>query len=155
MKKSAGILLYRKNNNGIELLLVHPGGPYYIGKDDGCWSIPKGEINQEDKDYLATAKREFFEELGVNIDGHFIALNPVKQSNHKTIYIFVMEKDINIDKINSNCFEMEYPVGSNNYQQFPEIDKAKWFDIDIAKRKILKGQINVIDQLLKIINNRI
>ena len=147
-KKSAGLLLYRGRNSTLEVFLVHPGGPFWAKKDEGAWSIPKGEI-AEDEDPLPAAKREFYEETGVQIDGQFIALTPVKQAGGKTVYAWAVEADCDAGAIKSNTFSMEWPPRSGKKQEFPEADRASWFSLDEAKKKILKGQLNFMDELLR------
>jgi len=146
MKKSAGILVYRKKRKEIEYLLVHPGGPFYKNKDLHSWSIPKGEY-EVDEDAFEAARREFFEETGFGIDGNFIALKKVKQNGGKTVDTWAVEANIDSSKIESNTFELEWPPKSGKYQKFPEIDRAEWFDYEEARNKILKGQIPVLDEL--------
>ena len=145
-KKSAGLLLYRKHNSTLEVFLVHPGGPFWAKKDDGAWSIPKGEI-AEDEDPLATAKREFYEETGVQIGGDFVALTPVKQAGGKTVYAWAIEADCDAAAIKSNMFSIEWPPRSGKRQEFPEVDRASWFSFDEAKKKILKGQLGLLEEL--------
>ena len=141
--KSAGILFYRFENKVLQVLLVHPGGPYWIGKEKGAWSIPKGEF-QNDEDPLHAAKRETFEEIGINIDAlpntlsSLILLKPVKQKSGKIILAWAAKADVNISKIKSNDFEIEWPPKSGNRKSFPEVDQAKWMDLEEAKEKILK-----------------
>ncbi|MGZ4034172.1 MAG: NUDIX domain-containing protein, partial [Bacteroidia bacterium] len=134
-KKSAGILLFRfNNNNSPEVFLVHPGGPFWSKKDIGAWSIPKGEFDNEAP--LEAAKRDFEEETGVTVDGKFIELSPLKQKSGKIIYAWALPGDIDATKIESNLFELEWPYKSGNKKWFPEIDKAEWFSITEAKEKI-------------------
>jgi predicted NUDIX family NTP pyrophosphohydrolase len=151
MKRSAGILMY-KFNKGLEVFLVHPGGPYWKNKEEGTWSIPKGEYN-EDEEPLAAAKREFEEEVGVPITGKFIALEPVKQNALKIVSAWALEGDIDADNIKSNTFPMEWPPKSGKMIDVPEVDKAGWFNIEEARKKLLPGQVGLIDQLEKIINH--
>jgi len=153
VKHSAGILLYRFREEILEVFLVHPGGPFWAKKDFSSWSIPKGEFTDEDP--LTAAKREFSEETGITIDGEFVYLGTLKQSSEKIVYAWAHEGDYNISSVKSNTFSMEWPPGSGKYQEFPEIDKAGWFSIDEARKKILKGQEGFIDELLKILNIKI
>lgn len=146
MKKSAGILLYRKNGSHTEFLLVHPGGPFWKNKDDGVWSIPKGEFTDEE-DALDAAKREFKEETGYSCNGTFIELSPVKLKSGKLVYAWGLEKDIDPARIKSNLFEMEWPPKSGKQQSFPEIDRADWFTAAGAKQKINPAQASIIDEL--------
>lgn len=152
--KSAGILLYRlPEKNHMEVLLVHPGGPYFKNKDLGSWSIPKGLIDEQEEPLLA-AKREFFEELGQEIPGgKLIELTPVKQKAGKTIYAWAAEGDINVAGFRSNIFRMEYPYKSGKWIEVPENDKAEWFDTTIAKKKINPAQSALIEELLTILQN--
>ena len=150
MKKSAGILLFRKNKKQLEVLLVHPGGPFWKNKDDGAWSIPKGEFN-EDEDALDAAKREFEEETGFSCNGDFIKLSAVKLKSGKMVYAWALEKDLDAAAIKSNAFEMEWPPKSGKQQSFPEIDKAQWFSAPEARQKINTSQAGLIDELAALI----
>jgi predicted NUDIX family NTP pyrophosphohydrolase len=145
-KKSAGLLLYRRQNSALEVFLVHPGGPFWAKKDDGAWSIPKGEI-ADDEDPLKAAKREFFEETGFQVDGNFIALTPVKQAGGKWVYAWAIEGDCDAGSIKSNTFSLEWPPRSGNKKEFPEVDRAAWFPLELAKQKILKGQLSLLEEL--------
>jgi predicted NUDIX family NTP pyrophosphohydrolase len=145
-KQSAGILLYRKNNDQLQVFLVHPGGPFFKNKDLGAWSIPKGEF-LPDEDALAAAKREFMEETGQLAEGEFIPLEPVYLKSGKKVYAWAIEGDINHEVIVSNLFEMEWPPRSGKMQSFPEIDRAAWFTVDEAKEKINVGQVGLIESL--------
>ena len=147
MKKSAGILLYRIIKKKMEVLLVHPGGPFFKNKDEGAWSIPKGEFTDEE-DALAAARREFEEETGFSCAGNFIELTPVKLKSGKIVNAWALEKNIDADKIKSNDFEMEWPPKSKKMQRFPEIDKGAWFSISDAKIKINLSQAALIDELV-------
>ena len=147
-KKSAGLLVYRLRNGNLEVLLVHPGGPFWAKKDEGAWSIPKGEMT-EDEDPLKAAKREFFEETGFQIDGNFIALTPVKQAGGKWVYAWAVEGDCDAESIKSNTFSMEWPPRSGKRKEFPEVDRAAWFTLDQAKQKILKGQLSLLEELCR------
>lgn len=144
-KQSAGISLFRKNDDMLQVFLVHPGGPFFKNKDLGSWSIPKGEFSDEDA--LTTAKREFLEETGQPIEGNFIALTPVTLKSGKNIYAWAVEGDIDHEIIVSNLFEIEWPPKSGKKQFFPEIDRAAWFDIETAKLKINTGQVGLIEEL--------
>ena len=147
-KQSAGILLYRFMNKQMEIFLVHPGGPFFRNKDDGIWSIPKGEF-LDDEDALVAAKREFLEETGQPIDGEFIQLEPITQKGGKKVFAWAVEGDIDHETITSNTFEMEWPPRSGKKQSFPEIDKAAWFEVETAKVKINMAQVGLIEDLLK------
>ncbi|HEY2582677.1 MAG TPA: NUDIX domain-containing protein [Mucilaginibacter sp.] len=149
-KQSAGILLFRKKEELLQVFLVHPGGPFFKNKDLGSWSIPKGEF-LEDEDALVAAKREFLEETGQLVDGNFISLNPVTLQSGKKIYAWAVEGDIDHEVIVSNMFEMEWPPKSGRKQSFPEIDRASWFDVEAAKLKINSGQVGLIEGLLEIV----
>jgi predicted NUDIX family NTP pyrophosphohydrolase len=149
-KQSAGILLYRKINNQLQVFLVHPGGPFFKNKDIGAWSIPKGEF-LDDEDALVAAKREFKEETGQAIEGNFIQLKPVTLKSDKIVYAWAIEGDINHETTFSNLFEMEWPPKSGKKQSFPEIDRAGWFDQDEAKLKINGAQAAFIENLLLVV----
>ena len=147
-KKSAGILLYRIKNKILEVLLVHPGGPFWIKKDAGAWTIPKGELNENEEPFDA-AIREMKEETGIVLIGDFIALAPVKQKGGKLVYAWANEHDVDPSEIKSNEFEIEWPPKSGKKKLFPEIDKADWFDIKTAKEKMNAGQLPFIEELIK------
>src|ERR1035437_4189731 len=149
-KKSGGIILYRFRNSKFEVLLVHPGGPFWVKKDLGAWSIPKGEF-EEDEDPLAAAKREFKEELGVAVSGEFAAMTPVKQKNNKLVYAYAINRDLDVSSIKSNTFEIEWPPKSGKHQEFPEVDKAEWFEFQTAKQKINEAQGEILEELLRMI----
>jgi len=151
LKKSAGILLYRLTNQILEVLLVHPGGPFWAKKDLGAWSIPKGEFS-DDEEPLAAAIREFHEETGTELNGNFISMTPVKQRNGKIVYSFALEQDFDTSKIKSNTFAMEWPPKSGNQQEFPEIDRAEWFDFNTSKQKLNQHQAAIIDELAARLN---
>jgi predicted NUDIX family NTP pyrophosphohydrolase len=151
-KQSAGILLYQLKENELQFFLVHPGGPFWKNKDDGAWSVPKGEFN-EDEDALTAARREFEEETGKAIDGHFIRLNPIKQKSGKTVQAWAVEGDIDEHRIISNTFMLEWPPKSGKMMMVPEIDKAAWFDTETAKQKINPAQAALIDELVKLIKD--
>lgn len=146
MKQSAGVLLYRFNNKEPEFFLVHPGGPFWMKKDAGAWSIPKGEFT-ENEDPLDAAKREFFEETGITISGSFRPLRTIRQKDGKLVYAWALEKDIDTALVKSNMFELEWPPKSQKLQQFPEIDKAAWFPVGVAKEKILLSQLPLLEEL--------
>ena len=146
MKKSAGILLFKRAHSGILVLLVHPGGPFWKNKDAGSWSVPKGEFTDEE-DPLDAAIREFEEETGTHVDGEFTPLTPVKLKSGKVIYAWACEQDLDTDSISSNEFEMEWPPKSGLLKSFPEVDRAEWFPIDMALQKITAAQGNLIVEL--------
>jgi len=145
-KRSAGLLLYRMVHGSIDVFLVHPGGPYWVGKDDGAWSIPKGELD-DGEDPLDAAKREFLEETGIVASGPFEPLNTIRQTGGKVVYAWAVQLDLNAALVESNTFSMEWPRGSGRIREFPEIDRADWFKLDLAKRKILKSQLDLLYQL--------
>jgi len=145
--QSAGILMYRQKNGQLEVLLVHPGGPFFKNKDAGTWSIPKGEF-LSDEEPLTAAKREFMEETGSAVDGDFIPLNPVKLKSGKIIYAWAIEGDIDHENIFSNLFEMEWPPKSGKKQSFPEVDRAGWFYAEEAILKINTAQAALVAELL-------
>jgi predicted NUDIX family NTP pyrophosphohydrolase len=145
-KKSAGLVLYRQVVGSLEVFLVHPGGPFWAKKEDASWSIPKGEI-AEGEDALEAAKREFQEETGFAVNGAFEALEPVKQAGGKIVYAWSLAGDIDASAIQSNTFSMEWPPRSGKTQEFAEVDRGAWFDLMEARRKIVKGQIPLLEQL--------
>jgi predicted NUDIX family NTP pyrophosphohydrolase len=145
-KQSAGLLLFRKTSADIEVLLVHPGGPFWAKKDAGAWSIPKGEFGPGEYP-LAAAKREFAEETGASPSGDTIALAPVRQSGGKLVYAWAMNADFDPAALKSNTFSLEWPPKSGRRREFPEVDRAAWFPLEEAQRKILKGQTPLIEQL--------
>ena len=146
-KKSAGVLAYRRTKeSGVEVFLVHPGGPYWAKKDIGSWTIPKGEFDEEDP--LDAAVREFAEETGQSVSGDFIPLPMVKQPSGKVIYAFLVEAEPDVTKIQSNTFEIEWPPKSGSRQSFPEVDKAEWFTVREAHAKIIKGQRPILEALV-------
>jgi predicted NUDIX family NTP pyrophosphohydrolase len=146
-RQSAGILLYKRTGNGgVRVFLVHPGGPLWAKKDDGAWSIPKGEY-EAGEEPLAAARREFAEETGSAIDGNFVALQPLKQPSGKTVCAWAVEGDIDASGIRSNVFTLEWPPRSGRFAQYPEVDRAEWFPLDTARARILRGQAGFLDQL--------
>ncbi|MBN1184072.1 MAG: NUDIX domain-containing protein [Bacteroidales bacterium] len=151
-KKSAGILLYRVIDSELEVLLVHPGGPFWSEKDLGSWSIPKGEFSDNETP-LEAAKREFQEETGIALTGDFIELKPVIQKGGKTVFCFACEGDIDPKTIKSNTFEIEWPPKSERTASFPEIDRGEWFNIEQAKLKINGSQAALIDELIGKLKN--
>ncbi len=146
MKKSAGILLYRFQNQELEVFLVHPGGPFWKNKDAGAWSIPKGEFS-DDEEPLNAAIREFKEETGKEISGKFIELTARKQKAGKLIYAWAVEGDIDATTIQSNRFKMQWPPNSGKWQTVPEVDKGAWFCIKEAMQKINTAQGALINEL--------
>jgi predicted NUDIX family NTP pyrophosphohydrolase len=150
MRKSAGILMYRRKEKHIEVFLIHPGGPFWKGKDTGAWSIPKGEYTSEDP--LAAAKREFEEETGHKAEGTFLELATIQQKGGKLVKTWAVEGDIDPDKIISNTFQQEWPYKSGRMQTFPEVDMAGWFGAEEARKKINEAQVALIDDLLMKLN---
>lgn len=146
-KLSAGLLLYRRRGESVEVLLVHPGGPFWMKKDAGAWSIPKGEAEPQE-DLLAAAVREVREETGFVVDGPFEALAPVKQSG-KVVHAWAVQFDGNARAIVSNTFSIEYPPRSGRLREFPEIDKADWFDHAAAQEKILQSQRPMLEEFFE------
>lgn len=145
-KTSAGILLYRSASERLEVFLVHPGGPFWARKDQGAWSIPKGEIAAGEEP-LAAARREFAEETGLRVDGDAIALTPIRQKGGKMVHAFALAGDVDPAAISSNRFAIEWPPRSGRQQEFPEIDRAGWFDLAAAREKLLEGQRALLDEL--------
>jgi predicted NUDIX family NTP pyrophosphohydrolase len=145
-RQSAGLLVYRQRAGTIEVFLVHPGGPFWRGKDAGAWSIPKGEF-APGEDPLSAAQREFQEETGQKVSGQFTPLAPIRQRGGKTVYAWQIEADVDATNILSNKFSMEWPPQSGQFQDFPEIDQAGWFTIDTAAEKIITGQRALLDEL--------
>jgi predicted NUDIX family NTP pyrophosphohydrolase len=147
-KRSAGILMYRRGVHGLEILLVHPGGPFWARKDSGAWSIPKGEYSEGD-DPLATAVREFAEETGTHPVGEFRPLGELTQPGRKIVTAFAVEGDFDPATLKSNTFELEWPPKSGRKATFPEVDRAEWFSLEKAREKILQGQREFITRLLE------
>jgi predicted NUDIX family NTP pyrophosphohydrolase len=152
---SAGLLMFRRKPcpersrriDTVEFLLVHPGGPFWKNKDEGAWSIPKGEA-QPGEDLLRRARIEFEEELGLKASGNFIALNSIQQKGGKTVHAWAFEGDLpELFELKSNTFESEYPPRSGKFQEFPEVDRAEFFPEEIARRKINPAQIPFFDRL--------
>ncbi len=146
MKRSAGILLYRRRGDEVEVFLAHPGGPFWAKKDAGAWTIPKGEIG-DGEDPLEAAKREFAEEIGIRIEGVFVALDLVRQKSGKVVLAWAVEGDCDPAKLHSNVFSMEWPPKSGKQMEFPEVDRAQWFTLAEARTKLLPGQLPLLDQL--------
>jgi predicted NUDIX family NTP pyrophosphohydrolase len=146
MTASAGLLLYRRTTGDLQVLLVHPGGPYWKNKDDGAWSIPKG-LTDTGEDPLAAARREFEEETGYRPEGEFIPLGDFRQPGGKTVSVWAIEGALDLKYFKSNTFAMEWPPKSGRMQTFPEADRAGWFTLDEARQKILKGQRPMLDVL--------
>ena len=145
-KTSAGLLLYRETSGSLEVLLVHPGGPFWSRKDDGAWSIPKGEF-EAGEDPLEAARRELAEETGASAQGEAIPLGALQQSGGKIVHAWAVRGDFDPDLLRSNTFLLEWPPKSGRMREFPEVDRAGWFQMADAKRKILKGQAGFLDVL--------
>ena len=144
--RSAGIVVYRKRAETIEVLLVHPGGPFWSKRDSGAWSIPKGEY-PEDEDAEAAARREFEEETGWTIASDLLPLGEIRQKAGKTVTAFAAEGDFDTVSLDSNRFEIEWPPKSGRIAAFPEVDRAGWFALDEAREKIIEGQRPLLDRL--------
>jgi predicted NUDIX family NTP pyrophosphohydrolase len=147
---SAGLLMFRRAKIDIvEVLLAHPGGPFFRNKDDGVWTIPKGEV-QPDEDFLARAQIEFEEETGTKPSGNFIPLGSIKQKGGKTVHAWAFEGDLPPNfELKSNTFQIEYPPRSGKFQEFPEVDRAEFFPDEVARQKINPAQIPFLDRLLE------
>ncbi len=148
---SAGILLFRRREHKLEVLLVHPGGPFWAHKDLGAWSIPKGVIDGGE-DLLEAALREFQEETGFAVQGEAVYLGDFPQpSGKKIVHAWAVEQDLDAARIVSNTFQLEWPKGSGQTKEFPEIDRAAWFDIGEAKQRILPGQVPILQKLIELL----
>jgi predicted NUDIX family NTP pyrophosphohydrolase len=145
-KLSAGILLYRRHPDGLQVFLVHPGGPFWRNKDEGAWTIPKGEVGPGE-DYLAAAVREFAEETGTTLTGNFVPLKHVTQKGGKVVHAWAIEGDLDPATIQSNTFEMEWPPKSGKRATFPEVDRAAFFDLATARKKINAAQVGLLEEL--------
>ena len=145
-KQSAGILFYRIRKKKIEILLAHPGGPFFAKKDEGVWSIPKGEF-EDDEEPLKAAIRETEEETGIEAFGDFIQLTPVKIKSGKVIHAWALEFEVDPGEVDSNFFTMEWPPKSGRFQEFPEIDRIEWFSLQVARVKIHPGQLPLLAEL--------
>jgi len=147
-KRSAGLLMYRRRDDRLEVLLAHPGGPFWVKKDQGAWSIPKGEYDL-DEDPLVAAKREFEEESGVVPQGDFISLGEIKQAGGKLVTAWAVEGDCDASTLKSNTFSMEWPPRSGRMTEFPEVDRWAWFSVEEAGEKILAGQKVFFEKLVE------
>lgn len=147
-RQSAGIIVFRRGEDGLEVFLAHPGGPFWQRKDDGAWSIPKGEFGEDETPEVA-ARREFAEETGFALPDQLIALEPITQSRSKVVHPFAIETELDPDALRSNTFEMEWPPHSGTMREFPEVDRAAWFTIAEAHRKIVAGQRPILDALIE------
>ncbi len=147
-KLSAGVLLYRVCDGVVEVLIAHPGGPFWARKDNGVWSIPKGEYTDGEDPWIA-AQREFVEELGLPVPaGPRIDLGPLKQPSGKVVTAFAIQSDLDVTDARSNTFELEWPKGSGTMREFPEVDRVGWFAVAQARMKLLKGQRAFLDRLM-------
>jgi len=151
MKRSAGLLFYRRTGGGLEVLLIHPGGPYWLRKDRGAWQIPKGELGP-DEDPATTARREAGEELGVVIAGEMQPLGEIRQAGGKHVTAFAVEQDFDCEAITSNEFEMEWPPKSGTMQRFPEVSAATWLDLEKARTVMLPSQLPLLDRLEELLD---
>jgi predicted NUDIX family NTP pyrophosphohydrolase len=145
-RRSAGLLMYRRSGGTLEFLLVHPGGPFWMRKDAGAWSIPKGEY-EAGEEALAAAAREFQEETGLVARGPYTPLTPIRQQGGKVVEAWAFEGDCDAESLKSTTFSLEWPRGSGRRQEFPEVDRAGWFGLDEARRKILPAQAALLDEL--------
>jgi predicted NUDIX family NTP pyrophosphohydrolase len=152
-KASAGLLMFRRCGPEPEVLLVHPGGPFWTKRDFAAWSIPKGEF-VPGEDPLAAARREFAEETGIVPEGAFIPLSPCRQAGGKVVHAWAFEGDCDPATIVSNTFVMEWPPRSGRRQAFPEVDRAAWFPLDLAKRKLVSGQVGFVEELSGLLAQR-
>jgi predicted NUDIX family NTP pyrophosphohydrolase len=152
-KQSAGLLMFRRRDGELEVLLVHPGGPFWAKRDAGAWSIPKGE-HDADEDPRAAARREFAEETGILPEGEFIALTPARQRSGKVVRAFACEGDLDPTAVRSNTFVMAWPPRSGQQREFPEIDRAAWFTLEEAKRKMNPGQVPLVEELASLMAAR-
>uniref|UniRef100_A0A7C3Z4A8 NUDIX domain-containing protein n=1 Tax=Desulfobacca acetoxidans TaxID=60893 RepID=A0A7C3Z4A8_9BACT len=148
--QSAGLLLFRRRDGRLEVLLVHPGGPFYAHKDAGVWSVPKGEHDPAE-DPLAAAQREFTEETGFRATGPFFPLTPLKQKSGKLVQAFACEGDADPQQLRSNTFSLEWPPHSGNLKEFPEVDQAAWFPLAKAMEKIHPGQVGFLEELARLL----
>jgi predicted NUDIX family NTP pyrophosphohydrolase len=152
-KQSAGLLVFRRSKSGLEVFLVHPGGPFWAKKDQGAWSIPKGEF-AEDEEGLAAARREFREEVGQDVAGEFLPLTPRRQPSRKTVHAWAVEGEVDARALVSNEFELEWPPRSGRMQRFPEVDAGAWFHLDEARRLIQPGQLPILEELAQLLEER-
>jgi predicted NUDIX family NTP pyrophosphohydrolase len=150
--QSAGVLMFRRRASIVEVLLVHPGGPYWHRKDEGAWTIPKGEFAAGESAEQA-ARREFEEETGFKLEGELVPLTPVRQKSGKIVHPFAIAGDLDAEKIRSNTFTMEWPTRSGTMREFPEIDRAQWFTFDDAERKLIDGQRPMLAELQRLLDD--
>ena len=150
MKRSAGVLLYRRSGGELQVLLIHPGGPYWLRKDRGAWQLPKGEL-ATDEDPEATARREVEEELGASLDGPLQPLGEIRQAGGKRVTAYAIEHDLDPAAIRSNEFEMEWPPRSGKLQRFPEVSEARWLGLAEARVIMLPSQLPLLDRLAELV----
>lgn len=146
--QSAGVIVFRRSGGDLQVFLVHPGGPFWQRKEDGAWSIPKGEFSEGELPETA-ARREFSEETGFALPAELIALTPIVQSRSKVVHPFAVEADFDANELRSNTFQMEWPPRSGMMREFPEVDRAAWFPIEDAQRKIVAGQRAILNELVE------
>jgi len=151
-RKSAGLLMYRRRSGQVEVLLVHPGGPFWTHKDAGAWSIPKGEFTDEEPP-LDAARREFQEETGFTASGVFHPLTPIRQAGGKIVHAWAVAGDLDANAAHSNTYKLEWPPHSGQWKTYPEIDRAAWFPVPQARAKLLKSQLPLLDQLEHLLGN--
>ena len=151
-RPSAGLLMFRRRDGALEVFLVHPGGPFWVKKDLGAWTIPKGEL-EEGEDALATAQREFEEETGIAPSGPFHPLGSIKQKAGKVVHAWAFAGDCAAETIQSNTVKMEWPRGSGRFREFPEVDRAQWFRVDDAQSRINSAQVPFLDHLVELIKS--
>ena len=150
-RRSAGLLLFRRRDGGLEVLLAHPGGPLWTKRDDGAWSVPKGEI-EAGEEPLAVARREFEEETGQRPpDGDVMSLGEVRQKSGKVVTAWAVEGDLDPSTATSNTFPIEWPGGSGNWIDVPEVDRVEWFDPGAARQKLNPAQVPFVDRLLELV----
>jgi predicted NUDIX family NTP pyrophosphohydrolase len=149
-KQSAGLLVYRRRGESLEVFLVHPGGPFWRNKDRGAWSIPKGSF-AADEEPLVAAQREFHEETGFVATGTFTPLGALKQPGGKTVYAWAVEGNYDAAAVTSNTFQLDWPRNSGKTIEVPEVDRAEWFSLEAAADKILPGQRGFLDELRRVI----
>lgn len=152
MKVAAGIILFRRTPESVDVLLVHPGGPFWAGKDLGAWSIPKGQP-EDGEDLLDAAKRELTEETGARAEGDLLPLSSVKQPGGKTVHAWATESAFDPAQLKSSTFTMEWPRASGRVRTYPEVDRAEWFSLAEARRRILPGQLPLLDRLEEVVND--
>jgi predicted NUDIX family NTP pyrophosphohydrolase len=151
-RKSAGLLMYRRRAGQVEVLLVHPGGPFWAQKDEGAWSIPKGEFTDEESP-LEAARREFQEETGFAPSGVFHPLAPIKQAGGKMVHAWAVEGNLDADAVHSNTYKLQWPPHSGQWRDYPEVDRAAWLPLPQARIKLLKSQLPLLDQLEHLLGN--